>query len=162
MFDTVFARDVQNMLDHFRRSVDQLFGNTFGTPYTSTGNNVQQQPGTEQVFSPVIESGWNEHELSLRAILPGVTDKDVTVNLRGGQLVIEGERKAPGNWTKGSYPQLAYGKFYAAITLPQGLNFEKLSCRLHDGVLDVTVPLAEQMKPRQIPINVSNAKEISA
>jgi HSP20 family protein len=87
-----------------------------------------------------------------------VTDKNLSVSVRSNQLVIEGERKAPENWTKGAYTQLPYGKFYAAITLPQGLNLDHVNCKLHDGVLDVAIPIAEQMKPRQIPINTGTTQ----
>jgi HSP20 family protein len=164
MFNTAFARDVQQTLDHFRRSVDQLFGSSFtGSDYSSSQNSSgAAQAGTEPVFSPVLESGWNENEMFVRAVLPGVTEKNVTVSVRSNQLVIEGERKAPENWTKGAYTQLAYGRFYAAITLPQGLNLEHVSCKLHEGVLDVAIPIAEQMKPRQIPINTGTQQAIAS
>jgi len=154
MFDTTFARDVQQTLDHFRRSVDQLFGSTFTSSQPGTNSSpTNAQSDTERVFSPAVETGWNENEMVIRAVLPGVQDKDLTVSLRGNQLIVEGRRQAPDNWSKGAYTQLAYGRFYAAITLPQGLNLEKLSCNLHEGLLDVSIPIAEQMKPRQIPIN---------
>ena len=64
---------------------------------------------------------------------------------------------APSNWSKGAYTQLAYGRFYAAVTLPQGLDIEHVNCRLHDGLLDITIPLAEQAKPRQIAIQTEVA-----
>jgi HSP20 family protein len=163
MFDTTFARDVQQTLDHFRRSVDQLFGSSLpSSAYGSGSNATGNQPQTERVFSPVVESGWNENEMQFRAVLPGVSEKNVHVSVRSNQLVIEGERSMPETWTKGAYTQLGYGKFYAAITLPQGLNLERVSCKLHDGVLDVSIPIAEQMKPRQIPINVGNQPAITA
>ena len=92
-----------------------------------------------------------------------MADKDLRVNLQGNRLVIEGERKAPENWTTAAHTSLAYGKFYATLTLPQGLNLDKLSCRLHDGLLDISIPVAEQMKPRQIQIESgSQTRAISA
>jgi HSP20 family molecular chaperone IbpA len=156
MFDTTFARDIQQTLDHFRQSVDQLLGSSYRSGYTSSSGKNAPQAGSEQVFSPLVESGWNENLMFVRAILPGVSEKDVRVSVRSNQLVLEGERKAPENWTKGAFTQLAYGKFYAAVTLPQGLNLEKISCRLHDGLLDVAIPIAESIKPRQIPIQTES------
>jgi HSP20 family molecular chaperone IbpA len=158
MFDTTFARDVQQTLDHFRRSVDQLFGSTGASSGYNNSDTTPAQTDTERVFSPVVETGWNEHEMMIRAVLPGVGEKDVNVSLRGNQLIIEGQRQAPGNWSKGAYTQLAYGRFYAAITLPQGLNLEKLGCKLHEGLLDISIPIAEQMKPRQIPVNTGTSQ----
>jgi HSP20 family protein len=71
---------------------------------------------------------------------------------QSNQIILEGERKAPEAWTSGAYPQVAYGKFYASIPLPQNLNVDQVKCQLHDGVLDIHIPVAEEMKPRQIPI----------
>jgi HSP20 family protein len=117
----------------------------------------------EYTFTPSIESRWTDNELFLRAILPGVSEKDVKVTVQNDRLVLEGDRRAPEGWTDNGFTQMAYGKFYAAIPLPRGLNLEKVTCRLHDGVLDVQVPVAEQMKPRQIPIQSGESrKAISA
>jgi len=110
-----------------------------------------------------LESGWTEHSLKLRAILPGITEKDVNVSVQNNQLVIEGERKAPEGFEKNAYTQLAYGKFYTAITLPSGLDVEHVRCRLHDGVLDIHVPISETSKPRQIQIQTgAEQKSIGA
>jgi HSP20 family protein len=155
MFDTVFARDVQHTLDHFRRSVDQLFNNVYSSDFRASqpsGHENSRENSREVVFSPVVESGWNDNALYVRAIIPGVTEKDVRVSMQSNQLLIEGERKAPENWTKAAYTQLPYGKFYTALTLPHGLDFDNLSCRLHDGLLDITIPVGEQLKPKRIPI----------
>src|SRR5436305_3853945 len=156
MFDTTFARDVQQTLDHFRRSVDQLLGSSYTSGYTSPSGTKESQTKPQQVFAPVLEAGWSEDGMFVRAILPGVSEKDVQVSVRGNQLVLEGERNLPSNWTRGANTQLPYGSFYAAVTLPQGLNFDKVNCKLHDGVLDVSIPIADQLKPRQIPISTES------
>jgi HSP20 family protein len=158
MFNTVFANDVQQTLDHFRRSVDQLLGNSFGNPDSSQAGTKPQSPAVTPVFSPAIESGWNENEMCVRAVLPGVQEKDIQVSIRGHELILEGERKAPETWTRAGSTQLAYGPFYAAVSLPQGLNLEKVACRLHNGLLDISIPIAEQMKPRQIPIQTEGTQ----
>jgi HSP20 family protein len=153
MFSTMFDTDVRRSLDDFRRSVDQLF-QEFGTP-----GRTEQQGGRSWTFAPVLESAWTDHSLHVRAIVPGVSDKDVNVNVQGNQLVIEGERSKPEAFGNNAWTQLAYGKFYTAVTLPNGLNLEKVSCRLHDGVLDLEIPVAEAMKPRQIQIETGEARK---
>ncbi len=162
MFDTVFSREMQQTLDHFRRTVDQLFNNFYGSGSRLGAANGSSQNGSEYAFSPVIESGWNENELVLRAIVPGVTQDSLKVSVQSNQLILEGERKAPEGWTSGAHPQVAYGKFYASVPLPQNLNVDKVNCRLHDGVLDIHVPLAEEMKPRQIPIESAREQQAIA
>ncbi|HWR49672.1 MAG TPA: Hsp20 family protein, partial [Bryobacteraceae bacterium] len=63
---------------------------------------------------------------------------------------------------KTGFRQLVYGKFSTAVALPSGLNLERVSCRLRDGVLDIEIPVAEQMKPRQIQIQTGDQKAIAA
>jgi HSP20 family protein len=161
MLNTVFSNDIRQTLDHFRRSVDQIFDNFSG--YRAERATSSSAEGTEWTFSPVLETGWDNNMLHLRAVLPGVRQNDVNVNLQGNQLVITGERKAPEGLTKNGFTQLVYGQFYTAVTLPNGLEVEKVNCQLQDGVLDISIPIAETMKPRQIPIRtVGQQKTIGA
>jgi HSP20 family protein len=150
MLNTISSNDIRQTLDHFRRSVDQMFDNFYGYPGERSGGRSAETPNW--AFSPVLETGWTDSSLHLRAILPGVSQGDVNVNLTGNQLVITGERRLPEGLQKNGFTQLAYGKFTTSVTLPAGLDVEKINCRLQDGVLDVAIPVAEAMKPRQIPI----------
>jgi HSP20 family protein len=161
MTSSFLAGDTRQTLDHFRRSVDQLFENFYGLPAESGRSMLQ---GSSQwAFSPILETAWGETSLHLRAILPGVNQQDLKVSVQNNQLIIEGERKAPDTFKNNANAQLAYGRFYAAVSLPNGLNVEKLNARLQDGILDVQIPVSEQMKPRQIQIQSGESrKSISA
>jgi HSP20 family protein len=108
---------------------------------------------SEWTFTPAFETGWTDDKLNLRVVLPGVSEKDVKATVQGNQLLIEGERKAPENFSvNGGYSYLTYGKFLRAIYLPNHLDLNKMSCRLHDGVLDIEIPIKAEMKPRVIPV----------
>jgi HSP20 family protein len=156
MFDTILARDIRQTLDEFRRSVDQLFSSFDAGRSAGTSNN------TSFTLTPVVESFWTGHKVLLRAVIPGVTDKDVSLSVQNGRIVVEGERKAPEGWGENARTLMTYGKFHTAIPLPNGLDLDKVSCRLHNGVLDIEVPVAEQMKPRQIPINSADSQRTIA
>ncbi len=160
MLSPMFTNELRHTLDHFRRTVDQMFD----TAWTNPGNQPGQSAASgEWTFSPVLESAWNDQTLYLRAILPGVLQSDLKVTLNSNQLVIEGERKRPEGWADNSWTQLSYGKFRTSVTLPNGLDVEQLSCRLHEGVLDIQIPVSEARKPRQIQIQVGEEpKTISA
>ncbi len=161
MTSSVLTGDVRQTLDHFRRSVDQLFENFYGFP-AETGR-AQIGPGSQWMFTPAVETAWGESSLNLRVILPGVTEDSLKVTVQNNQLVIEGERKAPDGFDKNAFTQLAYGKFHAAVTLAAGLDLDKLNGRLHDGVLDIYIPVSEKMKPRQVQIQKGEQrKSISA
>src|SRR4051812_4169754 len=122
MLNTLFATDVRQTLDQFRRSVDEMFENFYG-PQNQSGAEGQNRE-RNWTFSPLLESGWSENSLNLRAVVPGVAENDVHVSVQNNQLVIEGERKTPEGFEKNAYRQLAYGKFYTALTLPSGLDVE--------------------------------------
>jgi HSP20 family protein len=160
MLNTLISNDVRQTLDQFRRSVDEMFESFSGSHQTSS---VPAGKETGWTFSPVLESGWNEQSLMLRAILPGVAEPDVRVTVQHNQLVIEGERKTPEGFAKNAFRQLAYGKFYTAVTLPTGLDVDHLNCWLHDGVLDIQIPILEASKPKQIQIQTgADRKAINA
>jgi HSP20 family protein len=161
MTSALIAGDARQTLDHFRRSFDQLFENFYGLPVES-GRATMQGSG-QWMFSPVIETAWGDTALQLRAILPGIAQQDLKVSVQNNQLILEGERRAPEMFKQNGHAQLAYGKFYTALTLPNGLNVDKLTCRLQDGILDIQIPMSEQMKPRQIQVQSGDGrKSISA
>ena len=149
--------------DNFRRLIDEVFENAAGGMLRPV-NTVSRS----QQWSPVLESAWTEHALRIRAVVPGVVGEDLKVTLNNNQLILEGERKLPEGWDKDAWTQLAYGKFQTAVTLPTGLDTDKLECRLHDGVLDIAVPVSEARRPRQVHIHTganaadTQAKSISA
>jgi HSP20 family protein len=133
-----------------------MFDNFYGQALPSGSNETGERTWT---FSPVVESGWNDHFLNLRAILPGVAEKDVRVSVQNNQLVIEGERKAPEGFDKNAFTQLPYGKFYSALTLPTGLDVDHVSCRLSNGILEIRVPITEASKPKQIQIQTGEERK---
>jgi HSP20 family protein len=157
MLNTLFATDVRQTLDQFRRSVDDMFDHYYG--YSTQSPAAAENRERTTTFSPLLESAWTENALNLRAIVPGVAENDLQVSVRNHQLVIEGERKVPEGFDKNAFRQLAYGKLYAAVTLPQGLDVDHIQCRLHSGVLEIRVPVSEASKPRQIQIQTASPQK---
>jgi len=159
MLNTLFANDVRQTLDHFRRSVDQMFENFYGNQGAPSAASAQSNDRNWS-FSPVLESAWTETLLNIRAILPGVAEKDVNVTVQNNQLVIEGERKLPESFANSkSWTQVPYGRFYTAVTLPAGLDVDHVNCHLRNGILDIQIPLAESSRPRQIRIQTGEQQK---
>lgn len=156
MLSTMFTNDVRQTLDQFRRAVDQMFDNFHGQTLPSSSIATGERTWT---FSPVVEWGWNDQYLNLRAILPGVAENDVHVSVQNNQLVLEGERKAPEGFDKNYFSQLAYGKFQTALTLPAGLDIDNVNCRLYNGILEIRVPISEASKPKQIQIQTDEQRK---
>jgi HSP20 family protein len=156
MLSTLVNNDVRQTLDQFRRSVDQMFENFYGQAQPNAPSASGEPAWT---FRPVVESGWNDHFLNLRAILPGVSEKDVNVSVQNNQLVIQGERKAPEGFQNDAFTQLAYGKFHVALTLPSGLDVDHVRCHLWNGILNIQVPVLEASKPKQIKIEMGDGRK---
>lgn len=146
-------------MEQFRRSMDRLLEQTFGPRWAA----FEATP--ESAFTPPVETGWTDEYLNLRFILPAVTEKDFTVSIQGSQLRLRGERKPPENFGREDavWHAIPYGKFERIVDLPNGLNLDAVEARLHDGVLDVRIPLAAEVRPRRIPIQAGEEhKQLAA
>lgn len=106
-------------------------------------------------WAPAIEVKEKEGKLLLTAELPGVKTEDVKVHIDGNMLVVEGERKQEKE-EKGEgfyHSERSYGKFYRSLALPEGAKTEETAAQFTNGMLEVTVPVAEAKKPpKEIPI----------
>lgn len=95
----------------------------------------------------------NENELVIKAELPGVSEKDLEITLDGAALTIRGER---GNEAPEGYRAVRRERgtlrFSHSYMLPARVDSGKATARLEDGVLVLTLPKAEEAKPRQIPV----------
>ena len=147
-------------MDDLRRSFDRMFESFFETmprPAVWAGN--------EGSYLPAVETGRTDEHLNLRFILPAVEEKDLQLTVEGTQLLVRGERKEPKGFSKEGrgYTRLPYGKFERVVDLPGGLNLDELEARLHEGVLDIRIPVTEAVKPRKIAITAGpEAKKIAA
>jgi HSP20 family protein len=88
----------------------------------------------------------------VRLDLPGINPNDVHVQAEGNLLTITGERKAEEEGP--AYQETFYGNFERQVALPQGVEADKISAHYEHGVLEIRVPLPEQLVGRQIPIQI--------
>jgi HSP20 family protein len=100
----------------------------------------------------LVESG---DDFLLRADLPGLSESDVNIELEDNVLTISGQRKAEHEERKEGYYRLerASGSFSRSLTLPEGVDPEKVSAHFDRGVLEVRIPKPEQRKPRKVTIS---------
>ena len=101
--------------------------------------------------APVVRS---RHYL-IKADLPELTKKDITVRVDNGNLYITGERRAEKNdWVRYHRTERFYGSFVRSFLLPNDADPEKVSASFRDGVLSVHIQKSEHAKPRQIEVKV--------
>jgi HSP20 family protein len=91
----------------------------------------------------------------VRAELPGVDKGSLEVTAQGEQLTIRGERKIEPAEKKASYHRRERegGQFRRVVTLPQGVDANNIQATFKDGVLEVELPRAPELKPRKISIH---------
>ena len=89
--------------------------------------------------------------------LPGVEKKDVDVNLSNGILTVSGERKTSekGDENNRTWHETAYGTFSRSFELTSDIVEEKIKAKFKDGVLNIIIPKAEEVKPVVKQIAVS-------
>jgi HSP20 family protein len=90
--------------------------------------------------------------------IPGVTEKDVHISITGDLLTVKGERRfeRASEGTGNTYHRVErlYGKFERSVQLPTMVQTDKVKASYRDGVLTVTLPKAEEVKPREIKIDL--------
>jgi HSP20 family protein len=103
---------------------------------------------------PRIEVLQREGEMVVRAELPGVDPDKIEVNVQNGILSIWGERQQERREDHDGTvrTERVYGTFFRSIPLPDGANEELAAATLRNGVLEVTIPMAEHERGRRIPV----------
>lgn len=137
----VLHREMNRMFDDFFRGFD------FPSP---------DDRGFIGGFAPSVDVRKDEKEVLVKAELPGMDEKDVEVVLADGVLTIRGEKKEEKEDKEGGYwrRELRYGSFNRDISLPEGLNMEKVDAKLKNGILTVSIPWLEAPKTKGKKITI--------
>ena len=105
-------------------------------------------------WTPAMDIQETDGEYLIKADLPDVTKDDVKVEIRDGTISVSGERKQEKEEKREGYfhSERSYGKFYRSMLLPEGVKADLIAAHFNNGVLEVTVPLAEKAKRQEIPV----------
>ena len=108
-------------------------------------------------WAPALEVHEDKDNFTVRVELPGLKREDIAVSLQDGALVISGERKEEkvSEGTEVHRQERIYGKFQRALTLPAPVASDKVKAAYRDGVLTISLPKAEEAKPKQIAVSVN-------
>lgn len=103
---------------------------------------------------PMVDILEEKNSYILKADLPGVDKKDVSVNIKKGVLYIEGEKRTEQKHEKDKYNyyERSYGKFKRYFALPEETDSEKVEAEMKHGVLTITIPKAEETKTKRIEV----------
>ncbi len=111
----------------------------------------------DRATSPAIDVVEEEDHFTAMCDLPGVDQKDVDVSIAGNVLTIKGEKKMSTRSEKAKVfrKEEWAGSFQRTLSLPRSVDPDKIQAEMTDGVLRIQLPKREEVKPRQISVNVS-------
>ncbi|PYO01037.1 MAG: Hsp20/alpha crystallin family protein [Candidatus Rokuibacteriota bacterium] len=110
----------------------------------------------DRLWLPLVDMFETKDDLHVTFEVPGVREKEVNVSITGDLLTVKGERKWDKEQADGSYHRLerVYGKFERSLALPVPVQAGKVKASYRDGVLEIRLPKAEEIKPKEIKIDV--------
>ncbi len=140
----------QEMLN-LRRTVDRLFDNA--------NQDHEWQPTQWGLALDVVE---NKDEFVVKASIPGINPDDLDISYSDDTLTIKGEIKSDKDYKEDQYHlrERRYGSFARSISLPTKVKGDSIEASYQNGVITLRLPKSEEVKPKRIPIKVSNGKMI--
>jgi len=146
------AREIESL----QQEVNRLFGSFFDV-----------QAGRGQATStrrwvPAMDLLETDGHYVLRADLPGVKPEDVKVELDDDVLTVSGQRHSAHESEGEGVRRIerASGTFTRSLTLPAGVDADRIEASFDQGVLEVRVPKPEQQKPRRVSVQVGGAAPV--
>ena len=130
-------RDILNFFDDVDRMINQAFSPPLETEYESG------------FFSPFMNVNESDLEYTVSMDLPGVDKRDVEVSMREGIVTVLGKRKNGQHRKKNSciWHETSHGTFRRSFELTNSVQEDKIKARFKNGVLNLTIPKAEEIKP---------------
>jgi HSP20 family protein len=103
---------------------------------------------------PELDMSETETAIEVRMDVPGVTAKDIDIQINGNVLTVSGERKEEKEEKGKTFHRIErrYGNFLRSVTLPCTVAESEVAAEYHDGVLTVKLPKTEESKPHKVKV----------
>ena len=144
------AVEPQRDFSEIQTEMNRLFDSFFGRP-------SQMTSGMERVWAPAVDVYETKEDLVITADLPGLNEKDIHLSITGDILALRGERRFNPEVKQESYyrGERWFGRFERALPLPIPVQADKVKASYRDGVLTIKLPKTEEIKPKEIKIDVA-------
>lgn len=135
------AREIMTL----REAMDRLFDDAFTRPLAFVRDGWS---------APAIDVYQTDDEVVVKAALPGIKADEVQINVTGDVLTIKGEVKQEDEKKERSWHirEQRYGSFERSVALPTDVVADKAKADFENGILTITLPKAEDVKPRTITV----------
>ena len=117
--------------------------------------------GRQESWLPAVDVFDTQDAVMLKAELAGMDPDDIQIEVEDNVLTIKGERKFEEQVDEERYYRVErrFGSFQRSLALPQGVKPDRIEAAYDDGILTVTVPKAEQEKPKRIEVQARKTVE---
>jgi HSP20 family protein len=128
-----------------REAMDHLFDDAFTRPISVNNWGI-----------PAIDMYQTDDNVVVKAALPGFKTDDVQISVTGDVLTLKGEFRQNGDVKDATYhlKEQRYGTFERSLSLPSGVQADKAKAEFENGILTITMPKAEQARPKMITVKV--------
>lgn len=110
-------------------------------------------------FTPLLDVRETDDEYLVMVDLPGVKSEDVSIEFNDQVLTISGSR-IPVETGESQLVERPYGSFVRNLTLPKGVDSDRIEADYHDGVLELHIPKPAESKPKKIAISSGSQKQL--
>lgn len=154
----LIQRDPFNGWRGIQEDMNRIFSTTTARPAQAEEGLVRGN------WVPLVDIQEGESSIILEADLPGLKPGDFKLSIENNILTLSGERRREKSTASGSYHRVErqYGSFTRTFTLPSTVDVEKVAAEFRHGVLRVTLPKREELRARQIQIEVRAENELAA
>ena len=142
-------RSYLSMQDTMNSLVNALFNTDISTPDSGNGE-----------YAPRMDMKELDDAYILKLTMPGLEKDDIDISITDGVLTVKGETKEDnenedekGTWLVREHKHFTY---YRSVRLPSEVQADKAEAEYKNGVLNLTLPKAEEVKPKSIPVKISD------
>ncbi len=148
MMDLIRWNPLKEMVS-LRERMNRLFDDSL---FRSDQRNGQTEMG---VWLPAVDVFEKEDQLVIKAELPGMDKKDISLDFKDGVLTLSGVRKSENEVKDENFyrREMSYGKFIRSFSLPAECDTEKIKAEFQNGLLIIEVPKPARHQPKQIKVN---------
>lgn len=141
---------VWDFMSEMEKAFDDIWSD--GSLFQNRGGQMESRQ-----FVPAVDLRETNDFYLLSVDVPGLSEKDIQINVHDGRLTLSGERKSEHRSEDQGVHRIekSYGHFERSFQLPKGVKEDKIQARSENGVLEVMIPKAEQAKPRSVQIEPS-------
>lgn len=129
-----------------REAMDRLFDDAFTRPLSLRDS--------WSLTTPAIDMYQTDNEVVVRASIPGIKADEVQINITGDVLTLKGEVKHEEERNDRAWHirEHRFGSFERSVALPTAVKSDQAEAVFENGILTITLPKADEVKPRTINI----------